>query len=141
MNREIEARNEKLDHINWDGETVAVLYLNGSKACLPNASKTLSHIMKFLDLPDHPESSAKSLNIDPGCINEILKIENPTPEQEAKLTAALSENTATSLGSVRARTIKFSLGPTLMVAALADAQTIDQIFTRRVLFIADLPLN
>ena len=124
-----------------DGARVTVLPLNGSAAYFPKPWEDLSHLFKTLDLPDHSEDLARPLEIALRDINEILGIKNPTPAQEAKLTAVLSGDT-TGKGSVQARCIRFNLGATTpMVAALVDTSAIDQIFTRRLLIITDLPLT
>lgn len=142
MNRRIEAINEKLFITTLDGAKVTVLPLNGSAGFLPEPREDLlSDLFNILDLPDHPESSGQPLKIDPRYITEILGIENPTPEQEATLTAVLSGGIATGVGSVNARRITFSLGRTPMVAALADASKIAKIPTQRLLIITDLPRN
>lgn len=145
MNRKTEARNAKSFITTVDGERFTVLPLNGSAARFPKPWEDLSHLFKILDLPDHPESPLKPLNIDSTIINEILGIEDPTPEQEATLTAVLSGETTVAMqsvvGPVNARKIHFSLGPTPMVAALADASGINQIPTQRLLIITDRPLN
>lgn len=138
--------NEKLFVTTVDGGAkVTVLPLNGSTALFPKPWEDLSHLVNILDLPDHPESSGQPLKIDSRYIIEILGIENPTPEEEAKLTAVLSGEITVDIQSVvepvNARKIHFSLGPTPIAAALVDASAIDRIPTRHLLIITDLPRN
>lgn len=134
--------NEKLFITTVDGERLTVLPLNGSATLFPKPWETLSHLFNILDLPVYQGGHVQLLNINPRYINEILGIEHPTPEDEAKLTAVLlSKNTAISEEPVEARTVKFNLGQTPMTATLVDASRIRQIPTRRLLIITDLPRN
>lgn len=143
--------NEKLSIATLDdGTRAAVLYLNGSSGLLPKPRENLlTDLFDTLELPVY-QGGHQLLNIDPRYINEILGIEHPTPEQEAKLTAALLSqdiaDIAISAGLVPARGIQLSVGRIPMAAALVNfADHPDVLATyhlpTRLLIITDRPLN